>query len=40
MYAAYAFIPEYAQNSFLLEEWGSGESILMKVTLAMTKILP
>ena len=37
MYAAYEapFIPEYAQNSFLLEEWGSGESILMKVTLAI-----
>ena len=37
MYAAYEapFIPEYAQNSFLLEEWGSGESILMKVTLVI-----
>ena len=37
MYAAYEapFIPEYVQNNFILDEWGSGESILMKVTLAI-----
>ena len=35
LYAAYdaPFVPEYAQNNFLVEEWGSGESILMKATL-------